>query len=160
MDQPSEVIARFRKMVAAGESPRLAEMMAVRKGPVLDTDTAHFVGLPPLEKVYGPVGAKKIRETARKAGISVSDSSFFNPSIADERAAADPDAWLLPGEGKDKFKRVIRDRGGASEELGVEFGESQQRMDTEQKRLEKLRANKKEYKKLQKQVAADMPQKA
>lgn len=155
MDQPQHVIDRFLKMVANGESPRLAEMLAVRKGPALDTDTAHFVGIPPMEKTLGYNQAKKVREQARKAGISISDSSFYNGTIADERGGGDPNAWLLAGDGKDKFKRVIRERGGACESLGVEFGESQERVDKAQSRIEKHREKRKKFQIMKQQLAAD-----
>jgi len=158
MDQPPEVVARFRKMVAAGESPRLAEMLAVRKGPCLDTDTVHMAGLSMahVAKTAGKSYAEKDMKQARAAGIQVNENSFFNGSIADERQGADPGAWCLVGEGKDKLKKTVRDRGGACESLKVDFGESQERVDKEQARLEKLRWKKREYKKLQKQVAANM----
>ena len=155
MDQPLHIVERFWKMVKEGTHPRLAEMLAVRRGPLLDTDTAHFAGVPPLEKSLGKAHAEKIRAQARKAGIQVSESSFYNGSIADERQGADPGAWLLAGDGKDKYKQVIRDRGGASPELGVKFGESQKRTEYIQKKIEKQRAINKERAEIKRQKAAD-----
>jgi len=158
MDARPDQIVDFNKMVRAGESPRMAEMLALRAAPRLDTDTAHFAGLDlkHFAKVNGQPLAQKAFDQARKAGINVNENWFYNGSIADERGGGDPDAWVGPGEGKSKLKESVRKKGGACESLGVEFGDSAHRMDTEQKRLEKVRAKKKQYKLLQKQVGADM----
>lgn len=158
MGQPRSVINHFWKMIDAGESPRLAEMFATRSAPKLDTDTSHFAGMTMahVAKTCGKPYAEKIMKQARSAGISVNENSFYNGSIADERGGADPGAWKLVGDGKEKFRKTIRDRGGACESLGVEHGESSERMQKQQAHLEKLRAKKKQFKVMQKQLAADM----
>ena len=157
MDARPDQIRAFTKMVAAGESPRLAEMLALRKGPALDTDTVHFagMGMSHLQKCVGPAQAEKVANQARAAGIPINDSWVYNGSVADERGGGDPDAWVGPGDGKDKIKNVIRNRGGACETLGVEFGESQQRVDKAQSEIETRRAKKKKFKEMEKQVKAD-----
>jgi len=155
MDQPQHILNRYWAMVEAGESPRLAEMLAVRKGPQLETATNYLVGLPRLETTM-PAYAKKVRQQARKAGISLTDDSKYNGTLADSRGGADPNAWIHPGDGKDKVRQHIRNVGGACETLGVDFFESQQRVDTEQSRIEKLRKDKKHYRVMKEQVQADM----
>ena len=122
MGESDEHIAAFRKMVASGESPRMAEMLALRKAPKPDTDTSHFagMGLKQLAKHVGEVQVRKIEKQARQAGISINDNSIYNASVADRRQAGDPNAWLLAGDGRDKFKKVIRNRGGTCESLGIE----------------------------------------
>lgn len=145
MDQPSQVIARYRRMVAAGESPRLAEMFAVRKAPKLETDTAHYAGMPALEETAGFEYAKKVKQQARAAGISITDSSIYNGTIADERGGADPNAWLLAGDGRDKFRKVIRDKGKACESLGVEAdGSFEEKWAKKEKAFNKRQSAKKE----------------
>ena len=158
MGQPRTVIDHFWKMVDAGESVRLAEMLAVRRAPSLDTDTVHFAGLDMshIAKTCGPDYANKIMKQAKNAGISVNGNSFDNGAIADERGGAEPGAWKLVGDGKDKFRKTVRDRGGACESLGVEFGESSERMQKQQRKLEKQRAKKKQFLTMQKQLTSDM----
>lgn len=158
MDQPKHVVERYLKMVKAGESPRLAEMLAVRKGPQLDTDTSYFASVPKvseLEKHNGKWYADKVRQQAKDAGIHITSDAIYNATIADERGAGDPGAWLLAGDGKDKFKNEIRKRGGACDTLGVQFGESAERADKEQARLEKLRKKVRERKTIERQKAAE-----
>ncbi len=157
IDQPPDVIATYRRIVASGENPRLAEMFATRKVPRAETATSNAVELKPSRNNEG-VGfqrMQKIRADARKAGIPVTDDSFYNGSVADERGAADPDAWVHPGEGRDKLRRTVRERGGVSEELNVGPGECQQRMDERKKVAEKqIEINKKRLK-LRKQLKRD-----
>jgi hypothetical protein len=157
MDQPPEVIRKFRQLVANGESPRLAEMFAMRQGPRLETATTNAIDLKPSRNNEG-VGfqrMQKIRADAKKAGIPVTDDSFYNGSIADERGAADPDAWVHPGEGRDKLRRVVRERGGVSEELGVGPGECQERMDVRKKQVEKQLVINQKKLQLRKQLKRD-----
>ena len=157
MDARQDQIEAFERMVASGESPRLAEMLALRKAPSLDTDTAHFAGLNMnhIAKTINQPYADKVMEQARKAGLNVNENWFYNGSIADERAGGDPGAWIGPGDGKDKFKKVIRERGGASEELGVDFFESAERQDKETTRREKVKEKRAKFKIMEKQVKAD-----
>lgn len=155
--EPPEVVERYRRMVASGQSPRMAEMLATRKGPRLETATTNAIDLKPSRNNEG-VGfqrMQKIRADAKKAGVPVTDDSFYNGSVADERGAADPDAWVHPGEGRDKLRRVVRERGGVSEELGVGPGESQKRMDERKKAVEKQLKINQDRLKLRKQLKRD-----
>jgi len=120
-DQSPEVVARFRKLVAAGQSPSMAEIFACRKAPGLETDTAHFAGLSMshVAKSAGVPYADKVMAQAKKAGISVNQNSIYNASIADARGGGDPNAWLLAGDGRAKFRKSIESKGGECETLGV-----------------------------------------
>jgi len=157
MDQPPHVVAAFRRMVAEGQSPRLAEMLAVRKGPCLSTDVTFTEGLT-LDRIAKQAGqpyVEKIMKQAKAAGITVNGNSFYNGTIADERQGGDPGAWLLAGDGKDKFKKTLRDRGKSSQDLGVEHDESQERTDHTLSRLEKQRKIKKDRLTAKNQIMKD-----
>lgn len=158
LDQPSPVVKAFRRMVAAGESPRLAEMFAVRKAPRLDTDTVYKSELPTigqLEKTLGKPYVDKVREQAKKAGISINAHSVYNGSAADERAGGDPGAWLLVGDGKDKFKKTAMERGLACPTLGVEHFQSQKRVDEIQPKIAKQRKFNHNRRVMKEQVLSD-----
>ena len=157
MDARQDQIEAFERMVASGESPRLAEMLALRKATNISTDTAHFAGLnmTHIAKTLGQPYADKAMEQARDAGLNVNKNWFYNGSMADERAGGDPEAWIGPGDGIDKFKRLVRNRGGASEELGVDFFESAERQDKETTRREMVKEKRAKFKIMEKQVKAD-----
>ena len=154
MGESPEVIARFRKMVAEGESQRIAEILACRKAPSLETDTSHFSGMKPLEVTCGPEYAKKVKQQAREAGISISDSSIYNGSIADKRGGGDPNAWLLAGDGRAKWKKSIQAKGGSCESLGVEAnGKSLEISDRKEHAIKKRENRRKEFEAMKKDKA-------
>lgn len=112
-------IAEYRRLVAKGQSPRMAEILACRQAPRGDTDTAHYSNMPPLEETAGFEYAKKVKQQARAAGINVTDNSRYNATIADERCGGDPNAWIHAGDGRSKVRRVIENLGHSCESLGV-----------------------------------------
>jgi hypothetical protein len=132
MGQPPHLIARYRELIASGQSPRIAEICALRIPPGGKTDTSHFagMGLGHLASVLGQNHVDQLVAKARAAGISVGPNSIYNGSLADKRGAADPGAWLLVGDGQAKFKNVARSRGMATADSDeVQFGESAQRVE-------------------------------
>jgi len=152
MDQPDHVIAHYRAMVKAGESPRIAEICACRKAPAGETDTSHFAGMKPLEATAGPEYAKKVRAQARAAGIEVSGSSIYNATIADARGGGDPNAWLLAGDGRAKWRKAIEAKGGECDSLKVKasgkslelFAKKEQALARRKARKQELQAEAKE----------------
>jgi hypothetical protein len=158
MDAPPHVLEAFRRIVASGESPRLAEMLAYRRAPQPNTDGVHFegMGMAHLEKTLGKPWVDNLTKQARKAGIAINDSSIYNGSLADARAGGDPGAWLLTGDGKDQLKKRARERGLACETLGVEHGESQQRMEFIQPKIEKQRAKNQQFRVMKDQLQKDI----
>jgi hypothetical protein len=157
MGDPPEVIQKFRKLVAGGMGPGLASIIASRKCPRLETATSDAVNLKP-ERNNAGIGFKRMQEKrarAKAAGIPVTDDSFYNGSIADERGELDPDAWVHPGEGRDKLRRAVRKKGGSSEDLGVEPGEDHERFDRRQKEVEQQTEINQKRLKLKKQLKRD-----
>lgn len=117
--EPEHILDRYRDLIMKGEPPGMASILASRVAPGLETATNHFVGRKSLEEAYGLDYATKVKRHAREAGISITDDSIFNASVADERGGADPNAWLLAGDSHDKFRKVAQERGCPSEDLKV-----------------------------------------
>lgn len=138
MGQPEHLIAKFRELVASGESPRIAEICALRTAPGGKTDTAHFagMGLGHLASVLGQNHVDKLVAQARAAGIQVGESSIYNGSLADKRAGGDPGAWLTVGDGRAKQREVALSRGMAAADGSVEYGQSQERVEFANKSIE------------------------
>ncbi len=102
------VQARYEAMVAAGESPRFAEMIATRSFPgVKGTDAsfmqgraldgAQFEGTPPI------VGKAYVAK-AKAAGVNPS-GKFYQGTLA--RFPGDPQAWV---SGLNDVKRICKER--------------------------------------------------
>ena len=148
MGQPDEIVQRFLKMVRAGESPRMAEILACRKAPTLETDTNHYagMGMAHIEKIDGKPYAQTVWDQAKAAGISVNSNSIYNATMADERCGGDPNAWLLAGDGRDKFKKVVQDKGGFCESLGIESsnGKYEEILDKKDKEIKAKKARREE----------------
>ena len=117
--ESAETLDQYRQMICEGQSPGIASILATRRPPALETDTNHFLGLKHTRESIGNDYDEKIWKRARAAGINVSDSNVYNPTIADERGPGDPGAWLLAGDGRGKWKRTLEERGGRNEDLGV-----------------------------------------
>lgn len=112
-------VAKFRELVASGQSIRMAEILACRQFPGLHSDEERMKELPPLEQTAGKCYADKIKAEAAAAGIVVSDNSRYNPTMADYRGGGDPNAWIHAGDGISTYKQRLKESGGRSEDLGV-----------------------------------------
>jgi hypothetical protein len=104
-----DVQAHYKKMVAAGQSPRFAEMCALQAPPgTKGTDRAFMEGrydgnwLDALPKRQ----ASWLTREARAAGISIS-GKYYMGGLADKRGHLDPEAWV---GGVDDIKRVAAKR--------------------------------------------------
>lgn len=117
--ESEETIQRYFQLVDKGESPGMAEILACRKFPALNSDE-DMSKIPPLETV-SPALARKVKAQAKAAGINVSDNSRYNATMADHRGGGDPKAWLHAGDGVSTYKQRLRECGGGSEDLGVEM---------------------------------------
>jgi len=155
MDATDAQIAAFSRMVKSGESPRLAEMLALRKPPKADTDDVHFqgMGMAHLAKVAGHDYAKNTYGQAKAAGLSITDSHIYNGSIADKRKGGDPKAWIGPGDGRAKFRNVIKARGASCETLGIDEGPSDQVIETYHKKKEWFNNRKRKIEAIEAEVA-------
>jgi hypothetical protein len=100
--------ALYDRMIAAGESPAIADICASRKCPSnRGTDRAFLQG-----KMHNngfadrdPLNEETITE-ARAAGIDTAGKVYCGP-LADHRGHLDPQAWV---SGVDDVKRVARER--------------------------------------------------
>lgn len=106
---PPSVQAHYRRMVAAGQTPRFAEMAALQQPPgTKGTDRAFMQGRLNNEQfsdMNGPLALRMLRE-AKAAGISTS-GKFYMGGLADKRAHLDPKAWV---ESVADIKRVAQER--------------------------------------------------
>ena len=119
MGETDAVLAEYRRMVAFGTAPKLAEIFASRRAPGADTDATHYKELVPLHVAYGKEYAETTYAQAKAAGITVSDNCHYNASMADERCGGDPNAWVRVGEGRSEVIRRIREKGASCPDLGV-----------------------------------------
>jgi hypothetical protein len=99
----------YRKMVAAGQSPRFAEMCALQMAPgTRGTDRAFMQGRYNgqfFDTMPVPLARRMIRE-AKAAGINVA-GKFYMGGLADKRGHRDPDAWI---DSVADIKRVAQKR--------------------------------------------------
>lgn len=99
----------YRKMVAAGQNPRFAEMCALQVAPgTRGTDRAFMEGRLNnqfFDVMPKPLAMRMIRE-AKAAGINVA-GKFYMGGLADKRGHCDPDAWI---DSVADIKRVAQKR--------------------------------------------------
>lgn len=144
-DEPADVQKEYRRLVDSGQTRIFARLMATHRGPELGTDTARMAALPPLEETCGKEYARLRKEEARKAGISISDNSRYNPTMADNRRGADPKAWTHAGDGPSTMKRRLQDMGGGCEQLGVDNDLSRTAETMEKKKAAFIKRQKRKY---------------
>lgn len=153
MGDPEPILKRYRELVASGTVPRMAEILASRKFPGVETDTMRMAGVPPLEETCGPAYAARMKKLAREAGIAISDNSRYNPTMADSRRGGDPNAWTHAGDGTSTFKRRLEEMGGGSEDLGVKmdmarvaenFEKKRARLDKKKREQDAVKAEKRD----------------
>ena len=112
-----DVLDRYKRMIRNGESPRFAEMCALRSAPRLDTDTSYIAkmnrergGMTLAEQFRGnePVLQHRI-EQAKKEGFSPSASDFYEPLLA--RYPGDSRAWIGAAQGISEIRRRMAEAG-------------------------------------------------
>ena len=152
MGEPSHIQIRYWQLIEKGESPRMAEILATRKSPYTDTDTAHYAGTTRMEAAWGSQYVKARRAEARRAGFNPSDSAVFNPTFCDDRRGGDPLAWMEVGDGRAKLKKTCELRGIECDDLNVKAnGKSLEITAAKEKRV----AKRQERKKLREAVKAE-----
>lgn len=115
--ESEEVLDRYRELVANGESPGMASILASRSAPALETATNHFVGVRSIGNPGMADYEALVRNQAKKAGIPVTENSHYNPTIADHRRGGDPGAWIHNGESHDKWRKTCEERGMSCDDL-------------------------------------------
>lgn len=97
-----------------GQSPSMAEMFTLQKGPGLDTDDVFFSGSKPL---YDQFGSQKhldrFLKQAKARGFTPSVNSTYYPNLA--RFPGDPEAFVTRAQGRSYIKKLCEDRGWACE---------------------------------------------
>ena len=96
---------RYAVMRRSGESHNMAEMLCLRRGPALNTDSTFMRDRGNnrhLDSV-DPVSRQHYMDMARKAGISIQGRDYI-PGLA--RFPGDPDAWV---DSRADVERVARD---------------------------------------------------
>jgi len=112
-------IKRYWKLIAEGESPGIASIGATKKILSVRGESSFFAGQGDLTRLGGEEYAKNAYAKAKRAGI-VTTGKIYNPSIAGESGAADPDAWISMAEGgRAHFKRICEKRGSGCPDLGI-----------------------------------------
>lgn len=114
-----EAIQRYWRLIADGETPGIASIGATKKILSVRGESSFFSGQGDLTRLGGEEYAKNAYAKAKRAGV-VTTGKIYNPSIAGEAGAADPDAWISMAEGgRSHFRRVCEKRGYACPELGI-----------------------------------------
>jgi len=111
-----DCVERFCQMVQAGQSPRLAEMLALQEPPRCMTDAVYFDGLPKLGDQFrhDPVMLRsRLKELKQKYNFTPSSDSHYDYSLA--RFPNDPEAYVGPTDGISYIKKTVERRGWASE---------------------------------------------
>lgn len=116
MDIPQEVLDAghvaldaYAKAIAAGSSPRFAEMVALASPPALKgTDRSFMQGRMNNQQLddMPARSAKWLVKEAKEAGIDIS-GKYYCGGIADKRGWRDPEAWV---SSRDDILRVARNR--------------------------------------------------
>ena len=112
--------AIYKQAIKNGCAPRLAEMLASRRAPRLDTDKAFFngqKGLADLPEEY----RNNVVKDARACGYEPSPGDIYMPGLAEFRG--DPKAFVSRATGaKRKIKEHVRrcERGPSSDPLAKE----------------------------------------
>lgn len=104
-----EAVETFLASIAAGGTPRFAEMCALQCPPgTKGSDRAFMEGRCAGEWLGGMprAVADQMVQQARKAGINTA-GKFYMGGIADKRGAADPEAWV---SSRDDVLRVCKKR--------------------------------------------------
>lgn len=98
--------AIYDEAIESGCKPRMAEMLACRKAPSLDTDKAFFNSCPMMGDELPDTYMKNVIADARTAGYSPSQGDSYIPGLADFRG--DPKGFVSRATGaKAKFKAHV-----------------------------------------------------
>ena len=107
----------YKKALARGVSPKLAEMFALRTGPSLSTDTRWLAGHHSHRQFGDSVAGRKLGNLvlgeARRQGVSV-EGAVYKPGLASY--PGDPTAWVRD---RADVKRIAAMKNLEIEGLGV-----------------------------------------
>jgi len=97
-------------MRLAGESHRLAEMLALRRGPTLATDTTFLRGAGTLRDQFGGNDGElnRVVKAAKEQGYTPKATDFYEPSLANQ--CGDPAAFIPHDDPKNYVRRLAEKR--------------------------------------------------
>ncbi len=100
----------YVKMRRSGESHRLAEMLALRSGPQLSTDTSFLAGVGTLRDQFDGNDAElnRVVKEAKKQGYTPKATDYYEPSLANR--CGDPGAFIPHNEPKGHVRRLCNKR--------------------------------------------------
>lgn len=115
----SHAVTFFLECVNRGESPRLAEMLALRSAPRGMTDTLMYGDLKTIGQRYGGTAEgqdqlNSLVQAAREKGYNPGPNDIYMGEIASEWG--DPDAFIGPTDGRAKIKNTLEKKGWSSPE--------------------------------------------
>jgi hypothetical protein len=139
-----DAVARYLQMVNAGESPRLAEMLALQRPPASETDKDFNRGLAKnMVQAFGERGAERRAIALAKKGYRLGQNELYNPMLASDTNS--PDGIE---RGRAYRKQVMEQRRIANEKRLEERSKGIVKPDAEQVAVaaRQLRATGKEFK--------------
>lgn len=119
MHVPKEVLDRgcedfYLSMINKGESPRMAEMLALRQAPCINTDDTFLAGQGTLDRqIKHEKMLDHITQSAIRHGYKPRPTDVYNSAIA--RFPGDPRAFLNHGEARSKVRDVCESEGWSCE---------------------------------------------
>ena len=93
----------YKSLLRKGNTPRFAEMLALRKGPHLNTDTSFMAGRGTLADQLGKDTANVVKR-AREQGYNPSANDVYFPTAA--RRAGDPAAFVKQHDARSALGRA------------------------------------------------------
>jgi hypothetical protein len=103
--------ALYCHLRATGQSDRMSVMIAMQRGPGLNTDSVFFSGAKPLYNQFeSQANLNRYLKNAKKHGFTPNKHSTYISSIA--RFPGDPEAFVDQSQGRSYIKKLIEQRGG------------------------------------------------
>lgn len=114
-----QAISRYKAMIAKGESPMLAEMLACQTAPKAETDRELFAGRGTLADQFKgrpQVLAHHIRQ-ARKEGYNPSPNDVYESGLADH--PGHHKAFISPSGGRGQAKKRLEEMNTGTHDDGI-----------------------------------------
>lgn len=104
------VKAHYFRMITAGESPRMAEMLALRRAPHMATDSDYFSSYGTLADQFEgrEDELNLIVSAAKRKGYTPNINDVYEPSLAN--SIGDPAAFISPSGGRGQIRKVANER--------------------------------------------------
>ncbi len=108
--------AIYAQSLAAGCTPRMAELLACRRVNVIGTDKKYMAGFKRFGDEMAPEHAAKVARQLRRNGVSVDSNTIYMPDMA--QFEGDPRAAFRPSDGRGEIIRRC-ERMGAKRDLSA-----------------------------------------